>query len=59
MNDTIAIIALTMTIASVLLFATALIIAAWRDGSLKADLKWVRLYIRILLDQKYNRTTAN
>jgi len=42
--------ALIMTVLAVLFAAAAIITKAWREGSLQADIKWVRNYIRIYMN---------
>lgn len=47
MSEFAAIAAFVLTIAFVLTLAAAVITAAWQDGSLKADVKFVKRYIAI------------
>ena len=42
--------ALIMTVLAVLFAAAAIITKAWREGSLQADIKWVRNFIRIYMN---------
>jgi hypothetical protein len=43
---------LTMTVLAVLFAAAALISKAWLDGSLQADIKWARQYVRLHMQNR-------